>query len=627
MKRTNIKGRSKSTLLYNKKGQVTIFIIVAVVIVVGIIAYFLLRDGVDTSLPEDMRPVYDYYLSCVEATAEEGIALLGEQGGYIETPDFVPGSAYIPFSSQLSFFGQGVPYWMYISGNNVLKEQVPTKAGMERQLEEYIGDRITECDFSDFEAMGYDVYIEAGSVSAGIKEFEVGLGVSNKVTIFKGEESAFVSSHKISVDSKLGKFYDMALDVYDNEKETMFLENYALDVMRLYAPVDGVELSCAPQIFKDEEIRQDLYEGLEVNMNSIKLKGGYYDLSSKEREYFETDIGFDVDENANVMYSSSWPTKIDIYGDRVVAPVGTQPGMAAMGFCYVPYHLVYDISFPVMIQFYDNEELFQFPVSVIIDNSQPREALPATFGSLSLEDEVCKYQNADLLVYTYDAELNPVEARLQFKCLNSVCEIGETELEGGDAVFDGAASQCVNGFVVASAEGYADGKYQISTNSESIANIVLKKEYTVGLDLGDIPGTAIVSFMSDDYSTTVMYPEIDEVTLVEGEYNVSVYVYENSTLNLEGYSESMCVDVPVSGVGGLVGLEEEKCYDINVPSMQIEMAVVGGGKSSEYIAESMLYDSVELNLNVPLFGKPSSLDALQENYATVETSTVFLEFE
>jgi len=89
----------------------------------------------------------------------------------------------------------------------------------------------------------------------------------------------------------------------------------------------------------------------------------------------------------------------------------------------------------------------------------------------------------------------------------------------------------------------------------------------------------------------------------------------------------MCVDVPVSGVGGLLGLEKEECYDIDVPGMDIEMAVVGGGSSTEYIAESMLSDSVELNLNVPLFNRPTSLDSLQKNYEAVDLATVFLEFE
>jgi hypothetical protein len=611
----------------NRRGQVTIFIIIAIVIIGGVIAYFALRDGFGTSIPEDMRPVYDYYVSCLEETASQGIALMGSQGGYIEAPKFEAGSAYIPFSSQLDFFGQGVPYWMYVSGNNFLKEQVPTKNEMERQLAGYVEERLVDCDFGDFELSGYDVYVEEGEVSVDINDLSVDVDAGNRMTIFKGNSSVLVSDHDFSVSTKLGKFYDLAVDVFDGEKSGMFLEKYALDVMRLYAPVDGVELSCAPKFFVDEEIRQNLTRGLETNMNSIKLEGSYYNLASEESEYFVSDVGFDVDESVNVMYNSDWPTRVEIYGDRVAKPVGTQAGLSALGFCYVPYHLVYDISFPVMIQFFDSEELFQFPVSVIIDNNQPREALPSTFGDVDLADEVCRYENSEVSVNTYDSELNAVEARLQFKCLDSVCEIGETILDGDSAVFEGGVPQCVNGFIVASADGYAQAKYQISTNSESSANIVLRKKYEIGLDLGEIGGIAVVSFTGDDYSATVMYPETRNVTLVEGQYDVSVYVYKDSTLSFAGSSERMCVDVPVSGVGGLLGIEEERCYDVNVPGFEVDMAVVGGGKAVEYIAESMLSESTELNLNVPLFDVPSSLDELQSNYVLVEDSTVFVEFE
>ena len=610
----------------NKKGQVAIFIILAIVIVGGVIAYFSLKGNfLAPDVPADLKPAYDYYLSCLEATTEEGIVLLGEQGGRIDVGEFFPGSAYMPFSSHLDFLGQGVPYWMYVSGNNLLKENVPTKGEMERELAGYVEERLFDCDFGDFELAGYDVYVEKGSVVAKINEMDVEVDVLSKVTIFRGESSAVVEGHEFKVSSKLGRFYDLAMDVYEYERGSMFLEKYAIDVMRLYAPVDGVEMSCAPKIFVDEEIREDIVSGLAANIPTLKLEGDYYDLSGQEREYFVIDAGLDVGENVNFMYSPDWPTRVEIYGDKVVKPVGTQQGLSILGFCYVPYHLIYDINFPVMVQFYDDEELFQFPLAVVISKNQAREALPTVAGR-NIESKVCEFLNQKVDVYTYDVNLESVEARISFKCLDSVCNIGESVADGSDAVLKGEFPQCVNGFIIADAEGYAQAKYQISTNEERIANIVLDKEYELGLDLGDVD-RALVNFVSDDYSATVMYPEIKDVTLIEGEYEISVYVYENSSLNIEGYSERMCVDVPAEGVGGFIGMEEEKCYDVNVPSMDVEMAVVGGGKSVEYIAEGMLSDSVELNLNVPLFGKPSSLDELQENYVKVEESMVFLEFE
>ena len=222
--------------------------------------------------------------------------------------------------------------------------------------------------------------------------------------------------------------------------------------------------------------------------------------------------------------------------------------------------------------------------------------------------------------------MNPVEARIQFKCLDAVCEIGATEIEGGDAILRGEFPQCVNGFVLASADGYADAKYQISTNEEDIANVVLNKKYEVGLDLGDVD-KALVSFVADDYSVTVLYPEMDSVELIEGYYNVSVFVYDNSSLKFPASSRRECVDVLEGGLAGLFGAQTEKCYEINMPEMDVDFAVVGGGRTAEYITVGMLEDAVELNINVPLFGLPDSLDGLQVNYRRAEDEFIYLEFE
>ena len=609
----------------NKKAQVTIFIIIAIVVVGGVIAYFSLRGGFQQTIPEDLRPAYDYYISCLEATAEGGVHLLGEQGGHIEIPEFEPGSAYMPFSSQLNFLGQPVPYWMYASGNNLLREKVPTRQTMERELNDYVSERVGDCDFSDFEAQGYDVYVDEGSVVSNINDLSVDLTINNKITIFKNNQSVIVTNHDFSISSKLGKFYGMALDVYNYEKSSMFLEKYALDVMRLYAPVDGTEIGCAPKVFVDEEIRQDIVGGLASNIPSIKLDGNYYDLSSKDREYFVSDSNLDIDENINFMYLSDWPTTIEMYGDRVAKPVGLQPGMAVMGFCYVPYHFVYDINFPVLVQFYDDNEIFQFPVAVIIAKNQAREALPTTAGT-SVESKVCEFKNQNVSVHTYDVDLNPIDARIQFKCLNSICEIGETKTYGEDSVLDGQLPQCVNGFIIASAEGYADSRYQISTNEEDIANIVLNKKYNLSLDLPNVK-RAMISFSSDDFSTTVVYPEMKSVELIEGYYNISVYVYDNSSLKFPATSRSECVDIPETGLAGLFGAQTEKCYDINMPEMNIDFAVIGGGKNAEYITSEDLENSNKLNIDVPLFGLPQSLEELQSNNLKVDDEMVYLEFE
>ena len=614
-------------MVKSKKGQVTIFIILAILIVGGVIAYFMLRPSGATSLSKEMQPAYGYYLSCLERHTEQGISLLGEQAGYIyvEELDFVAGSSYRPFSSQLDFLGQPVPYWMYVSGNNILTKQKPTLSSMEKELERYLEENLDNCNFGDYYSQGYDVFFEEGSVDVQISEKNVEVIIDAPFQINFEEQTATVTEHEFSVDSKLGKFYNLATEVYEYEMSNMFLESYALDVMRLYAPVDGTELGCSPKVFIKENIKEDLVSALSANVAALKLKGDYYTLSNEENKYFVTDIGRDIDEQVNFVYSPSWPTNIEIYGDEVARPVGLQEGMGLLGFCYVPYHFVYDIDFPVLVQFYDNEEVFQFPISVIISKNQMREAILGNDPE-SIESEVCKYKNQEIEVSTYDLDLNPVEARLRFKCLNSQCDIGETEFENGEAVFRGGIPQCVNGFVLANAEGYADAKKQISSNSETSTSVILKKLYNVSLDLGTVD-SALVTFDAEDYSTSVFYPDMKNVQLVESYYNISVQVYRNSSLTFQGTNDRKCVTVPVEGVGALFGLEEEKCFTIDIPSTKVDSAIVGGGRTEEYITQGQLRDSKELNINVPLFPTPQSLEELQEVYSQTEDATIYISYE
>ena len=100
----------------NKKGQVAIFVIIALVIVGGIITFYAFREQIFAKqIPAELRPVFDYYKSCVEDESKTALDLAGSQGGFVSPGEYIPGSEYAPFSSQLNFLGFPVPYWFYLS--------------------------------------------------------------------------------------------------------------------------------------------------------------------------------------------------------------------------------------------------------------------------------------------------------------------------------------------------------------------------------------------------------------------------------------------------------------------------------------------------------------------------------
>ena len=612
----------------SRKAQIAIFIILAILIVAGVALFFVFKDRIlQPSIPKELEPVYSYYLSCLQGETENAVAILGTQGGYIETPDFSAGSEYMPFSSELSFLGMGVPYWHYVSGNGIEKEQIPSKEKMQEQLNNYLNERLNECDFSEFEQQGIIVDFGEADVSTSIEENSVSLDVNQDLSITDGEITWNGNSHSVSIDSSLGKFYDLATKIYSNNKEKMFLENYGVDILRLYAPVDGSEIGCSPKIWMVDNVRKDLIVALENNIPAIKLKGDYYTNADK---YFVQDIGENVNFGVNFMYSREWPMKMEVWPSEddilIAEPVGLQEGMGMLGFCYTPYHFVYDFAFPVMIQLYSGSEIFQFPVVVSIDKNNPRKALDVE-GLPDVVPELCEHKNTRINVYTYNTNLDPVPAKIKFKCFDTQCNIGDTELEGQDAVLNADFPQCANGFIIASAEGYKTKKYQISTVQEGDANIVLDRKYKLGLEIqkegqkieNDF---AVVTFTKDNEIQTISYPEIKEIELTEGQYEIKTYVYSNSTITLQGSTTQKCVDVPKSGVLGMFGSTEEKCFPLTIPDQVISFAVSGGGTQEYYITESELQDSRKLIIDAGSFGIPRKVEDLQTNYNSVEVNAL-----
>jgi len=614
----------------NKTAQLTIFIIIAIILVGVIVGFFMFRGTfVSEKIPGSIEPIYTSFLSCLEEDTLMGIDILESQAGYIYLPDFEPGSAYMPFSSQLDFLGNPIPYWYYVSGNNIQEEQVPSREDMEDQLEEFVENKIIGCIFDKYYEQGFEINQGDPKAKVNIIDNWVEVKLDLDLSIEKEEDNVLIRSHKVVVKSKLGNLYDSAKKIYEQEQRNLFLENYAVDTLRIYAPVDGVKLTCSPMALSADEIFDELQEAIEANTLALKTKGGDYSLKDKENKYFIVEVS--VDEDVRFINSKEWANSFEVApseGNVLIAkPVGNQPGLGILGFCYVPYHFVYNVRYPVLIQVQNGQEIFQFPVAVVVQGNKPREALDASAVEIGLP-ELCKYKNSLVKVNTYDTELNPVEADISYECFGTNCEIGKTSLTTS---LEEEFPQCVNGYILAKAEGYEDAKYLYSTTESGSVDIVLDKLYEVNLDLTldnkIYTKDAIISFVSDKSSKTIVYPGQKSVKLSEGQYEIQVYIYRNSSIKLEETTQEQCMEVSQSGLGGLFGLTKEKCFDIKIPSQVISNALSGGGKENYYILESELETLNTIEINADSLPLPKSIEQLQNNYLLFEDKNLEVYFK
>ena len=125
-----------------KRGQVTIFIIIGIAILIAVVGIFYVRGVITKSalqkealkvgtVPQQIIPVRDFINTCVQEISISGINSLEGQGGYIELPeDDTQESLINLFTNKLELFegsNQQVPYWFYETSNGIQKNQIPSK--------------------------------------------------------------------------------------------------------------------------------------------------------------------------------------------------------------------------------------------------------------------------------------------------------------------------------------------------------------------------------------------------------------------------------------------------------------------------------------------------------------------
>ncbi len=177
--------------------------------------------------------------------------------------------------------------------------------------------------------------------------------------------------------------------------------------------------------------------------------------------------------------------------------------------------------------------------------------------------------------------------------------------------------------MIARAEGYKDAKDLYSTTESGSVDVLLDKLYELGIELKldgkNYNNDAIISFISEGIdSKTIVYPGQKTINLSEGQYEVQIYIYRNSSIKLAETVQEQCTTVPKSGLGGVLGMTEEKCFDIVIPEQIIGNALAGGGSENYYILESELTGSNTIEINAGSLPVPKTIEQLQSNYILFE---------
>ncbi|MFH1823202.1 MAG: hypothetical protein ABH817_00590 [archaeon] len=202
----------------NKRGQVTIFIIIGIaIVIIGIILFFVMRPSGTPELSKDINP-NEYLSECVFGKVEPYVKLISERGGYLE-PEF-----FIMHEKENELIK--VQYLCYASGSytNCTNQRPMLREFIEEQLIEnthatvkekcidkfrqYAEENGFEVQLSQFDKEDYEILTEFSQIKINLRL---------DITITKGTATKNFKNFEFVKDSYFGGQIIVAEEVVNDE--------------------------------------------------------------------------------------------------------------------------------------------------------------------------------------------------------------------------------------------------------------------------------------------------------------------------------------------------------------------------------------------------------------------------
>ncbi len=387
----------------DKKGQITLFIIIGIILLIATALIFFIKGQVTKdrieldlqldSVSDNDKPVQDFVLSCLNDVSKEGITRIGDHGGYtsvknqsLTTQSFdINEQDYSESDAVALTESHYVPYWLYLKTTNdctscpLTTQYMPTIESMQDELEYYLSMKFRDCinDFYVFEDQGITV-VEQGDPSFEVQIGESKVYISSKypIKVSSTTSESTLENYYVEVDVRLKPMYELAKLIVEKEQELAFLESMTMNLISAYGGLDPDKL---PPIYEFTDdyavvywVKSYVAESLQEIFNSyipliqlentknaelIKTDDDYED-SLYGNMFIANDDDYD-DFSANFIYLN-WPIYLDITPNKgeLISPITTR---TEFPYNFVPaiqtnvYESFYDVAYPAVVLIRDEE--------------------------------------------------------------------------------------------------------------------------------------------------------------------------------------------------------------------------------------------------------------------------------
>ncbi|MEK6859840.1 MAG: hypothetical protein AABX54_03425 [Nanoarchaeota archaeon] len=189
---------------WNKAGQITVFIILAVMIVVVLILLFRDKAGISFIITKPESPA-DKISKCVKDVAGEGLVLIKNQGGYL-----APENSYLYLGNKVGYLCYAEEYYM-----QCVMQKPMLKTDIEKELKTYLDPKIKDCIDSvkgSLENQNYAVDYKNPETSIKLAPSSIIIDINLDLKISKDTTTSY-KNIKVDISSKLYEFAMTAMSI------------------------------------------------------------------------------------------------------------------------------------------------------------------------------------------------------------------------------------------------------------------------------------------------------------------------------------------------------------------------------------------------------------------------------
>ncbi|VVB81316.1 Uncharacterised protein [uncultured archaeon] len=387
-----------------KKGQITVFIIIGIILLFAIgtaIYIYQSRAGKEyeaarpaiEKLPQQVQPLRDLMDSCILQLGTDGLKKIGDSGGYIDTKQLLvnPASPTDGDAVELSpGAGPSIAYWWYMKSNNKCDKDClfDTKrpplyrsegsTSIETQLDKYVTENLKNClgDFETFRQKGCTVQ-ELGTpqVTANVAEEDVFFVGKYPLRAVCEGQTFDVQDAYVSIPLNLREIYELATEIVNLETQQRILEQATKTLMATYSEIDSSKLppsrgfEIGPpspgQYWIKLEVLKKLKEILVMyipliqtssvrNYNYLAAPAGTRDPELYEmlynRQFFIPLNTTHPELEARFSYLDWWEPYFDLNCNGQLCQADSASNFKLLPFSINRYNFAYDLSYPVMVE-------------------------------------------------------------------------------------------------------------------------------------------------------------------------------------------------------------------------------------------------------------------------------------